>query len=263
MCLIAFSWQPEKDTPLTLVANRDEFFRRKTAMMARWYDQPDIIAGRDLEAMGTWLGVNAGNGRFAALTNIRRPIYRKSFDKSRGRLVSGFLQSSLPADRYLDAVSRERSSYGGFNLLVFDGKELYHLNSEQLPRPVEPGLHGLSNAGLDSCGWPKVDSARKKLQCWLEQPGSLEDLTLLLNSRALASPDTLPDTGVDPLEEHRLSAEFIAMDGYGTRCSTGLVWEKDQIRLSEINFDSGGQITGQVKFQIKLKKRVCSSTTAP
>ncbi|OPY07865.1 MAG: hypothetical protein A4E66_01962 [Syntrophus sp. PtaB.Bin001] len=176
--------------------------------------------------------------------------------------MSGFLQSSLSADRYLEAVSRERSSYSGFNLLVFDGKELYHLNSERQPQLVEPGLHGLSNADLDSCGWPKVDSARKKLQYWLEQPGSMEDLTLLLNSKALASPETLPNTGVDPLEEHRLSAEFIAMDGYGTRCSTGLVWKQDQIKLSEINYDIDGRIVGQVEFQIRLKERVCFSTTA-
>lgn len=250
MCLIAFHWLPQAETSLTLVANRDEFFRRPTAPMARWDDRSEIIAGRDLEAGGTWLGVNAGNGRFAALTNIRRPQYRRPFEKSRGLLVAGFLESSLPAERYLEEVFRERQSYSGFNLLVLDGRELFHLNSEEQPQRVEPGLHGLSNAGLDTPGWPKVDGARRKLQRWLDQPGSLTDLALLLCSRELAPPEALPMTGVDPAVEHHLSAEFIAMDGYGTRSSTGLVWGPKEIRLTEVSFDPRGQICGQVDFQV-------------
>ena len=256
MCLIAFDWQPETETPLILVANRDEYFHRGTAAMSSWLDQPEIVAGRDLEALGTWLGVNAGSGRFAALTNIRAPAYRRGCEKSRGQLVSGFLQSALPASRYLDEICRERPSYSGFNLLVFDGEELYHLNSEKQPRPVEPGLHGLSNACLDTPGWPKVESARRKLCRWLEQPGSMKDLALLLDSRVLAAPDTLPDTGVSPAEEHSLSVEFIAMDGYGTRCSTAMIWGRDHVRLLEITYDCDGRICGQSEFQINREDRL-------
>ncbi|MCP1344019.1 NRDE family protein, partial [Halomonas sp. FL8] len=72
MCLIVFDWRPGSPTPLRLAANRDEFYDRPTAPLARWQDAPEIVAGRDLRAGGSWLGVHR-QGRMAAVTNVRAP----------------------------------------------------------------------------------------------------------------------------------------------------------------------------------------------
>src|SRR5690606_2782678 len=90
MCLILFAWRPGHTVPLVVAANRDEFYARPALPLAEWADAPGLLAGRDLEAGGTWLGLTRG-GRFAALTNIRAP--GKPLGRlSRGELPSQFLQ---------------------------------------------------------------------------------------------------------------------------------------------------------------------------
>ncbi|AJQ94396.1 hypothetical protein YC6258_02358 [Gynuella sunshinyii YC6258] len=248
MCLIAFDWQPDSDRPLVMVANRDEYFNRPTQYMDQWSDQPGIIAGRDLKASGTWLGVNTNTGHFAALTNIRHPRYRAPGALSRGGLVAGFLTTDLSADQYCRQVYQNRTQYSGFNLLLFDGRELRYVSSEHPPLIISPGLHGLSNAGLDSNDWPKVVSARKKLSRWMEMTGATNTLASLLNSRELAPLTELPETGIDRSIEHLLSAEFIHMEGYGTRCSTALIWQKECVEITEISYDPHGNILNTTQF---------------
>ena len=70
MCLILFSLQQLEAYPLVVIANRDEYYARPTQTAHWWPDIRGIFAGRDLEARGTWMGVNK-NGRFAAVTNVR------------------------------------------------------------------------------------------------------------------------------------------------------------------------------------------------
>ena len=248
MCLIALSWQPETDTPLVLVANRDEYFNRPTRYMNAWPDHSGVVAGQDLQAGGTWFGVNISNLRFAALTNIRRPIYRDAGRRSRGHLVAGFLTSTLSIEQYCDQIDQHRSDYSGFNLLLFDSQTMMHFNSEQDPQAVRPGVHALSNASLDSEDWPKVRSARTKLARWLEQRKSIEPLAGLLNSRELAVAKDLPETGIEQDIEQQLSAEFIQMQGYGTRCSTALIWNTDTIELLEHSYNPSGQVIHQAAF---------------
>jgi uncharacterized protein with NRDE domain len=98
LCLIAFSWQPEQGR-LHLLANRDEFYARPTAPAHWWPDHPDIWAGRDLQAGGTWLGMSR-TGRFAALTNVREGGAR-SGGRSRGELVADFLAGEQDPGAYL------------------------------------------------------------------------------------------------------------------------------------------------------------------
>ena len=70
MCLIALNWQPQSTVPLVIAANRDEFYARPTLPLHLWADQA-ILAGKDLQAGGTWLGVSTsgrlGSGRVAIL----------------------------------------------------------------------------------------------------------------------------------------------------------------------------------------------------
>ncbi|WP_428239689.1 NRDE family protein [Gynuella sp.] len=248
MCLIAFDWQPDSDKPLVMVANRDEYFNRPTRYMDQWNNQPGIIAGQDLKASGTWLGVNTNTGHFAALTNIRHPRYRVPGVLSRGSLVAGFLTTGLSADQYCRQVYQDRTRYSGFNLLLFDGREMKYVSSECPPLAISQGIHGLSNAGLDSNDWPKVVSARTKLSHWMEMAEDTNSLASLLNSRELASPTDLPETGIERTIEHLLSAEFIQMEGYGTRCSTGLIWQRECVEITEISYDPHGNILNTTRF---------------
>ena len=86
MCLILFALQQHEDYPLVVIANRDEYYARPTQAAQWWPDMPGIFAGRDLEARGTWMGVNK-NGRFAAVTNVREAGNVSPARLSRGNLA--------------------------------------------------------------------------------------------------------------------------------------------------------------------------------
>lgn len=222
MCLIVFAWRPGHDVPLVVASNRDEFHARPTAPLARWEDAPLIRAGRDLEAGGTWLGVDDG-GRFATVTNIRGPA-KAPGKRSRGELPERFLRGDLsPADYLADLVDQTRR-YAGFNLLVGDRDTLCYFNSEEgVPRPLEPGLYGLCNARLDT-PWPKLVQARAGLEDALNDPTD-DRLLALLADRQQAADGQLPQTGVTVDWERVLSSIFIAGPLYGTRSS--LVLRRD------------------------------------
>jgi len=224
MCLILFAWHSHPDYPLILAGNRDEFYARPTAPAGFWDDHPQILAGRDLEQGGTWLGIHR-SGRLAAVTNYRDGRAATRGTRSRGELVSGFLTSDLASEEYLQQVHRQRTAYDGFNLLIGtpDGLFSYSSRSEQLTE-VEPGVHGLSNHLLDS-PWPKVERGKAALRELRDSnPEALiERLLAVLADRAPAPDHALPDTGIDLVRERVLSPAFIATPNYGTRCSTILL----------------------------------------
>ncbi|MEW6164385.1 MAG: NRDE family protein [Pseudomonadota bacterium] len=215
--MILVAWQTHPDYPLVVAANRDEFFVRRTAGADFWPDRPQVLAGRDLEAGGTWLGMTR-SGRFAALTNFRDPARQLDKRPSRGRLVADFLTGGAGIDAYLDAL--DPAAFNGFNLLLGDGGQLVAFSNISMERHVlAPGVYGLSNALLDT-PWPKVSAGRAALESAL---AALPDETALW--RLLADdtrhPDAaLPATGVSLEWERLLSAAFIKSPDYGTRCST-------------------------------------------
>jgi uncharacterized protein with NRDE domain len=222
MCLIAFAWHQHKKYPLALCANRDEFYDRPTMQAHFWEDHPKVFAGRDLQAGGTWLGVNT-RGRFAALTNVRDPQKHDSGARSRGLLVSRFLSSDVGVWEYCETLRREGDLYNGFNLLLGEGSKLvYFSNRLSLDVELEPGVYSLSNAYLNT-PWPKTLSSTKQLEGWMRHPGSVSDLARLLDDREMAMDHELPVTGVSRELEKALSSQFIHMENYGTRCSTGLL----------------------------------------
>jgi len=248
MCLIVFAWRPDHSQSLILAANRDEFYARPTLPLGQWEDAPDIYAGRDLEAGGTWLGVNA-DGRFAALTNIRdpgKPLGRRS----RGELVARFLNSSLSVDEYLREVAGRAAEYGGFNLLVGNREELHFLNAASpSPRRLQPGVYGVSNAGLDT-PWPKLLRAKAALSDHLNDPQPEALFRFLADPEAAADAD-LPSTGVGLATEKLLSSVFIASPNYGTRASTVLIVNADgSRRMIEHSFGPYGGRLGEVELQI-------------
>lgn len=226
MCLIVFAYDCHPEYRLILAANRDEFRRRPTAAAAFWPECPQVLAGRDLEAMDTWLGVTRG-GRFAALTNYRDPAVHRQDARSRGDLVRAFLCGGLPPGDYLAAAQKDGRLYNGFNLLAGDASGLlYYSNRGGAVRPVAPGIHGLSNHLLDT-PWPKVERAKAALAACLSGTDDLEaGLFALLADRTPAADDALPATGVDLAWERLLSPIFIAGDDYGTRSSSVLTVDR-------------------------------------
>ncbi len=241
MCLIVFAWRPGHALPLIVAANRDEFYARPTQALAAWEDAPGVYAGRDLEAGGTWLGVGP-QGRFAALTNIREPGQPLG-SRSRGELVAAYLQGTLSVTAYLEQVASRRGLYSGFNLLAGNHHQLAYLNARQgMPRLLQPGTYGLSNAGLDT-PWPKLIKARSGLERLLDAADPQRLLELLADDAPAADAE-LPETGVGMATEKLLSSVFIASQTYGTRASTVLmVDDQGTRRLVERSFGPfGGQL---------------------
>lgn len=237
MCLIALAWQVHPDYPLVVAANRDEFHARATAPARFWREAPALLAGRDLAAGGTWMGVTR-QGRFAALTNFREPQAPKG-ELSRGLLVSEYLQSGQSPQVFAEAAMARAERYSGFNLLLADDRELVVVSNRGTPpRRLPPGVYALSNHLLDT-PWPKVERARRALQGALVAPG-IEALLQLLADDAAAPDEELPDTGVGTELERLLSSPFIRSPAYGTRASTVLLAGRERLRFVEQSFGPDG-----------------------
>ena len=234
MCLIFLSVQDHPQYKLIVAANRDEFYQRKTAPAEFWNDHPEILGGRDLEAHGTWMAINK-NGQIAMVTNYRDLKNIKTIAPSRGALVTDYLLASdSPAD-YLEQVAQRGSTYNGFNLIVGSAEELwYNSNYKDGVYKLSPGLHGLSNHLLDT-PWPKVERGLGKMKTILKTNKITTDqLFEVLFDDAIAADDKLPDTGVGLERERMLSSMFIKSPGYGTRCSTVVLIDKNNtVQFSE------------------------------
>ncbi|PMR69642.1 NRDE family protein [Halomonas heilongjiangensis] len=258
MCLIAFDHRPASICLLRLVANRDEFHARPTAPLAAWRDAPDIVGGRDLEAGGTWLAVHR-RGRFAAVTNVRAPSLKvPAGAPSRGALVRGALEcDDLPA--WLDRLaSGDARHYAGFNLLAGDGERLWHLHrgADDLSlKTTPPGLHGLSNASLNT-PWPKLIAARQGLATSVRRGHWPGDALAALGDPHPADDDQLPETGVGLELERRLSSPFIVGQDYGTRATTWLAWYADgRIEIGERRFGPNGVMQGENELRIATDRK--------
>ena len=245
MCLIAFAWQQSPQQPLLLIGNRDEFHHRPTRALDLWTREghPELLAGKDIEAGGTWLGVTR-DGRFAAVTNIRRPGVPKA-PLSRGQLPLDYLQGTRSRAAFVHALQGQLANYTGFNLLVGDREQLWFLNSEHgQARQLEPGIYAVSNADLDS-PWPKTDCLRSALANNLDADD--ETLFSLLANDHIYADEQLPDTGISLEWERMLSATFIVgLPEYGTRASSILrLQANNRIRLTERRFGALGEPQGE------------------
>ena len=135
MCVLFVGWRVLDEAPLVVASNRDEFYARPTAPAAWWEDCPDVLAGRDLKAGGTWTGVSRA-GRWAALTNIRAPEYlHAEAPRSRGDLVRDYLCGDEDPAAFAARATAERQHYGGFNLLLSDLRSLYSTSCTTEPNP--------------------------------------------------------------------------------------------------------------------------------
>jgi uncharacterized protein with NRDE domain len=252
MCLILFAYKVHPKYKLIVAANRDEFYQRPTAPAYFWEDDPDILAGRDLEKMGTWMGVTK-MGRFSALTNYRNPKEDSNGKRSRGELVLDALQYKGDIKDYMENLVINKDNYPGYNLLAGDRNVLYYYsNVGQELLEVSPGIYGVSNHLLNT-EWPKVQMGKAGLTeiITTKQTDLVEPLLTLLQKADQAPDEKLPKTGVSLELERMLSPMFIKSEGYGTRSSTVMLMSEQEIHYVERVY-SNNEVNTQ-KYIVELK----------
>jgi uncharacterized protein with NRDE domain len=254
MCLLVVGWNAHPDYRLILAGNRDEFHERPAAALAWWKDGPPILAGRDLKASGTWLGL-ACDGRYGVVTNFRDFDSPAAGAPSRGELVPGYLRGEARADGYLAQLAPVARSYGGFNLLLGgrDSLHYYSNRGDAAPRTLEPGIYGLSNHWLDT-PWPKLTRTRARFAALLGRaPVVVEELFALLGDRTTVGDADLPHTGLPGDWERAVSAPFVIHEQYGTRCSTVVLVAHDgRTVVQERRFDPHGVQSGVSRFEFTV-----------
>ncbi|MEM7313693.1 MAG: NRDE family protein [Planctomycetota bacterium] len=253
MCILFIAVNRHDQYPLVLAANRDEFYERPATASTFWDDRPDMLAGKDVQAGGTWLGLSR-SGRLAALTNVREPQRVISNAPSRGHLVTGFLDGE-PEDQLITRLRATRDDYNGYNLLFGSWNQLsvYSNRTNDLIR-LNDGFYGLSNAALDT-PWPKLNRGVKALEQRCNDSAPLNDDRLLeiLRDETKAADEHLPSTGIPLDRERLLSSAFIRSDDYGTRCSTLLTIQADgNARWVEQLYERG-EPSGRREYNLRLE----------
>jgi uncharacterized protein with NRDE domain len=254
MCLLVLAWKAHPRYRLVVAANRDEYHDRPAAPLARWPAPADILAGRDLRAGGTWLGIDRQR-RFGVVTNFRDLARAPPEAPSRGHLIPRYLADAIDAGDYLAALEREAVDYGGFNLLLADSDSLWYASNRSAPfaRALSPGVHGLSNERLDT-PWPKLLRVRRGFEVWLRGAGSAEgdQLFKLLADRTPAAAEEVPPSGaLSPQWERVLSSPFVLNEKYGTRCSTIVAIEPSGASfIAERRFDPAGTCLGETRYRL-------------
>jgi len=238
MCVLAMAWQAHPRWRLVIAANREEFHARPAAPLARWQDS-GLLAGRDLQSGGTWLGVSE-RGRCAVVTNLRGFGSPGQDRPSRGGLVTGLLKGTDPDSMAIDA-------YNPVNLIAIDGDRARFLSNRPaaLHTSLGSGLYGLSNGALDE-PWPKTLRLKSILLDWLMGPADTPEL-LLEGLRE----EALPDIGLDPVQPSDVPQEpnhspiFIRNPVYGTRCSSVIAVDGEGRGLFvERRFTAAGDANG-------------------
>jgi uncharacterized protein with NRDE domain len=255
VCLIVFTWHAHPVYRLVLAANRDEYHARPARHAHWWPDRQHVLAGRDLQAGGTWLGVSR-RGRFASITNFREMHRATGRLRSRGEIVSRFVDNDVNPNDFASSI--DRVNYAGYSLLAADREQLvYASNRASMPSVLGPGVYGLSNADLDT-DWPKVLRSRDELRRLVDSNAVDEtSLMRLLADRTPAPIDKIDSSQLPFTLARALSAPFIVAGEYGTRCSTTLLWSyDDDVEFCERVFNSSGEPVGTRRFRFRIDEAV-------
>lgn len=254
MCLLVLAWKAHPRYRLVVAANRDEYHDRPAGPLVRWPAPPGIIAGRDLRAGGTWLGIDRQR-RFGVVTNFRDLVRAPPQAPSRGQLIPRYLGGAAAAGEYLAALEREAGGYGGFNLLLADSDSLWYASNRnaKFAQALSPGVHGLSNERLDT-PWPKLLRVRRGFEEWLRESGSAEGdqlFELLADRTPAGDEELLPSSALSREWERILSSPFVLHEKYGTRCSTIVAIEPSGATfIAERRFDPAGTRSGAAQYHL-------------
>jgi uncharacterized protein with NRDE domain len=246
MCIAAFRFGSDTDYRLAFAANRDELHTRSTAQAAWWEDHPTVLGGRDRVAGGSWLAINR-RGWLAAVTNLPQDEPR-TFPRSRGDLVSGFLIGDGSAAQFAAQFANNSAEYGPCNLLVWDGTELHYAATGLRSRNLEPGTHALGNAPLGS-DWPRVRRAEAGFTAALASTDPQAELLAMLSDR-----DATEHESADAALARRRTEIFITDPRYGTRSSTlVLVDHAGSVTLVERSFGADADVLGDVRYTFTIE----------
>lgn len=254
MCLIFICQHAHPDYPLIIAANRDEFYPRPTVALQQWQDHPQVIAGRDLQAGGSWLGVSK-NGRLAAITNHRMRD-DNHYHNSRGSLVTRFLTGTQSTSEFATYLQQTAESYAGYNCVfgtLTGNPRLFHYNNtEHQLTELQAGVHGVSNASLDT-PWFKLREGKQALETLLQQPMQHEAWLKMMTDQQQAADNELPDTGIDKQLEASLSSRFIHLPHYGTRCTTLITLDNhNQLSICERSYNEQAEAQNTQLFRFSL-----------
>ena len=261
MCLIIFAHQVNDQYPLILSANRDEIFSRKSREAQFWSEEVDcsnLLAGKDLQAGGTWIGVTL-DGKFAAITNLRSNSDDNRALLSRGSLTLKYLIGKESPHNFAKAITEDLSDYKGFNLLLGRKDEVVFMNSrEKSVLSIGPGVYAFSNDTLNS-SYLKVVQGRDRLSKLLNSGTEVtpDFLIKMMCDRMVAADNLLPNTGLPKSLERKLSAAFVSDPdrNYGTVCSTAfLTTSTGRTQFVEQNYDRDGVPKNSHYFEYSVQE---------
>lgn len=231
MCVVALAWQVHPDWPLILIGNRDEVHDRPAAPLGAWEDRSGIVAGRDLQAGGTWLGVHQPSGRAVVVTNVRGAMPDPA-KESRGALVVDMLRGDGP---FADPVAADLDRFNAFNLLAVGGGDARLLTNRPQPQiaALAPGVHALANEPVDApC--PRAERLRTALA-------------------AVIAAGSNPESLLDTLTADDDPALFLRGDVYGTRASTLVAIAADgRVRMTERRYEKGSRPGGTTALEFRI-----------
>ncbi len=256
MCILFLAINQHSDYPVIICANRDEFYARPTRAAQFWSEQPELLAGKDLQAGGSWLGINS-KGYFAAITNIRTGIKQPQHKKSRGELVTKALQFDTPINA--EWLIKHSDQYSPFNLTYGYLNQLSCYNSLQKQQTVlSDGFHAISNGAIDDI-WPKMAKGQRQLVELVNTSfkSSVNSLSLqlfsILKDNSQAQDSELPDTGIPVEWERKLSSIFINTPKYGTRSSNVIAFDKNKvINFYEREYNEQGKVNNESEFKLSV-----------
>lgn len=257
MCLIFLSYKQNEEYPFIALANRDEFYKRPTFPADYWEENPNVLAGKDLEAGGTWMGITK-NGHMAMLTNYRDIPNIKQNAPTRGKLVSDYLLGEFEPKDYLMALTKTANLYNGYNLIVGTFDDPWYYSNYQQKKVVQlgSGFYGLSNNLLDS-KWPKIEKGKERLaSLMLDKELDIKTLFSVMSDKEVVNNDALlPNTGLPLDHERAISSMFIDTEGYGTRATTLITVHKSgEVTFIERLFEEGRFTGVENTFQFEINK---------
>jgi uncharacterized protein with NRDE domain len=223
VCTLAIYFQASDELPVVVAANRDEFYERPAAPPVPLAGEPWIVAGRDLVAGGTWLGVN-GHGVVAGIVNRRSHTMPDPARRSRGQLCLDVLRAASVATARLYVERDPGTLYNPFNLLIASPSTASvtgNASGTMSSTLLTPGVHLLTNLELNDFECPRIakshtlfDAARRHLRA--------DGIAKLLPAlRAILSDHSTP---LDPRSDGPPNNLCVHTERFGTRSSSILMY---------------------------------------
>jgi len=160
MCTLVILRRPEHDWPVVIGANRDEMIDRPARPPGRhWPDRPEVVAGLDALAGGSWLGINDW-GVAAAVLNRHGSLGPATGRRSRGELVLEALDHADAVEAAAALSDLDPLAYRSFNLIVADNRDAFWVRHDGLTpiaaHPIKEGLSVIAAGELDDASTLRV-----------------------------------------------------------------------------------------------------------